>query len=178
MGPWFEPKRDHKQKAEQKVPLFDIKNNKEQYLFSDMARILAIDYGKKRTGLAVTDPEQIIATGLTTVETQKLLEFLDKYFQAEDVCTIVIGEAKHLNNTPSESAQYIEPFVQQLTKIYPNKQITRVDERFTSKIAFQTMIDGGLKKKGRQNKALIDTISATLILQTYMQQLVFAKTKS
>lgn len=134
-----------------------------------MGRIMAIDYGKKRTGLAVTDPERIIATGLTTVETPKLMQFLADYFAKEPVDIIVVGEAKQMDNTPSESARYIEPFVTALVSKFPDKEICRMDERFTSKIAFQAMIDGGLKKKQRQNKALIDTISATLILQSYMQ---------
>jgi putative Holliday junction resolvase len=129
---------------------------------------MAIDYGKKRTGLAVTDPERIIATGLTTVETPKLMQFMADYFAKETVDTIVVGEPKQMDNTPSESARYIEPFLGELAKKFPDKEICRADERFTSKIAFQAMIDGGLKKKQRQNKALIDTISATLILQSYM----------
>lgn len=133
-----------------------------------MGRIMAIDYGKKRTGLAVTDPERIIATGLTTVETPKLMQFMADYFAKETVDTIVVGEPKQMDNTPSESARYIEPFLGELAKKFPDKEICRMDERFTSKIAFQAMIDGGLKKKQRQNKALIDTISATLILQSYM----------
>lgn len=133
-----------------------------------MGRIMAIDYGKKRTGLAVTDPERIIATGLTTVETPKLMQFMADYFAKETVDTIVVGEPKQMDNTPSESARYIEPFLGKLAKKFPDKEICRADERFTSKIAFQAMIDGGLKKKQRQNKALIDTISATLILQSYM----------
>ena len=133
-----------------------------------MGRIMAIDYGKKRTGLAVTDPERIIATGLTTVETPKLMQFMADYFAKETVDTIVVGEAKQMDNTPSESARYIEPFVTAIGSRFPDKEICRMDERFTSKIAFQAMIDGGLKKKQRQNKALIDTISATLILQSYM----------
>ncbi|MCR4658840.1 MAG: Holliday junction resolvase RuvX [Bacteroidales bacterium] len=134
-----------------------------------MGRIMAIDYGVRRTGLAVTDPERIIAGSLATVETQKLMDYLKDYFDREVVDTIVVGEAKHMDNTPSESMQYIEPFVKQLAKIFPDKQIARIDERFTSKIAFQTMIDGGLGRKKRSNKALIDSISATLILQNYMQ---------
>ncbi len=133
-----------------------------------MGRIMAIDYGKKRTGLAGTDPERIIATGLTTVETPKLMQFMADYFAKETVDTIVVGEPKQMDNTPSESARYIEPFLGELAKKFPDKEICRADERFTSKIAFQAMIDGGLKKKQRQNKALIDTISATLILQSYM----------
>ncbi|MBO7226150.1 MAG: Holliday junction resolvase RuvX [Bacteroidales bacterium] len=133
-----------------------------------MGRILAIDYGQKRVGIAVSDELQIIATGLTTVETKKCIDFLKEYCSKENVSCFVVGEAKHLNNTPSESAKYIEPFVGLLKKTFPNISVARVDERFTSKMAFQTMIDSGLKKKQRQNKALIDTISATIILQTYM----------
>ena len=139
-----------------------------------MGRILAIDYGMKRTGLAVTDPERIIATALTTVETTKLIPFLKDYFSKETVDVIVVGEAKHMNNTPSQSMQYITPFIQQLNQLFPDKKIDTIDERFTSKIAFQSMIDGGLHKKQRQNKALIDSISATLILQNYMQLLTSA----
>lgn len=136
-----------------------------------MGRILAIDYGRKRSGVAVTDTERIIATGLTTVDTVQLMEFLKKYCQQEVVDEFVVGEAKQMDNTPSESARYIEPFVQQLAVQFPDKPISRVDERFTSKIAFQAMIDGGLRKKQRQNKALVDTVSATLILQSYMARL-------
>ncbi|MBR3939108.1 MAG: Holliday junction resolvase RuvX [Bacteroidales bacterium] len=133
-----------------------------------MGRILAIDYGHKRVGLAVSDELQIIATGLTTVETSKCIAFLKDYVSKENVSCFVVGEAKQMNNTLSESAKYIEPFVELLKTTFPDIEIARVDERFTSKIAFQTMIDSGLKKKQRQNKALIDTISATIILQTYM----------
>ena len=134
-----------------------------------MGRIMAIDYGRKRTGLAVTDPEQIIATGLTTVETHRLMAFIDDYLRRETVDGFVVGEAKHMDNTPSESAQYIEPFVKTLKNKYPTIPIHRIDERFTSKMAFQAMIDGGLKRKQRQNKALIDTVSAVIILQSFMQ---------
>ena len=134
-----------------------------------MGRIMAIDYGRKRTGLAVTDELQLIATGLTTVETHKLMPFLDDYLKKESVERFVVGEAKHMDNTPSESAQYIEPFVDTLRKRYPSVPVDRIDERFTSKMAFQSMIDGGLSRKQRQNKALIDTVSAVLILQNYMQ---------
>ncbi len=133
-----------------------------------MARILAIDYGQKRTGLAVSDDLQLIATPLTTVETVKLMDFLAGYFAKENVCCIVVGEPKHLNNTPSESARFIEPFVNLLKKAYPDKEIARVDERYTSKIASQAIVNSGLHKKQRQNKALVDTVSATLILQSYM----------
>lgn len=135
-----------------------------------MGRILAIDYGRKRSGIAVTDPMRIIATGLTTVESPKLLDWLKDYCTKEEVDVFVVGEAKHMDNTPSESMQYIEPFVAKLKETFPSKEIARVDERFTSKMAFQAMIDGGLKKKQRQNKALIDQVSATIILQSYMSQ--------
>lgn len=136
-----------------------------------MGRIMAIDYGRKRTGLAVTDELRLIATGLTTVETPNLMSFIAEYLTKEKVDCFVVGEAKHLDNTPSESAQYIEPFVVKLKEKYPAIPVERVDERFTSKMAFQAMIDGGLKKKQRQNKALIDTISAVIILQSYMQRI-------
>ncbi len=134
-----------------------------------MGRILAIDYGIKRTGIAVTDPERIIATGLTTVDTPTLLSFLQDYCKKESVDIFLVGEAKHLNNTPSESMRYIEPFVQTLKQTFPDKKIDRIDERFTSKMAFQAMIDGGLKKKQRQNKGLIDQVSATIMLQEYLR---------
>lgn len=134
-----------------------------------MGRIMAIDYGRKRTGLAVTDELQLIATPLTTVETQNLMKYLSEYVSKEKVDCFVVGEAKRMDNSPSESAQYIEPFVEKLKEKYPQIPVERIDERFTSKIAFQAMIDGGLKKKQRQNKALIDTVSAVIILQSYMQ---------
>lgn len=133
-----------------------------------MGRIMAIDYGVKRTGLAVTDPVRIIATALTTVETPALLPYIKEYCAREEVDLFVVGEAKHMDNSPSESMQYIEPFVKQLKETFPDKEIARVDERFTSKMAFQTMIDSGLKKKQRRDKGMIDQIAATLILQTYM----------
>ncbi|MBQ0161171.1 MAG: Holliday junction resolvase RuvX [Bacteroidales bacterium] len=136
-----------------------------------MGRILAIDYGIKRTGIAVTDPERIIASGLTTVNTPTLLQFLKDYCAKETVDTFLVGEAKHLDNTPSESMRYIEPFVAKLAEIFPDKEIARIDERFTSKLAFQAMIDGGLKKKQRQNKGMIDQVSATIMLQDYMRTL-------
>ena len=134
-----------------------------------MGRIMAIDYGSKRTGLAVTDGLQLIATALTTVETPKLLPFIDEYLKREEVVTFVVGEPKHMDNTPSESAKLIEPFVACLKKRYPNIPVERVDERFTSKMAFQAMIDGGLSKKQRRNKGTIDSVSAVIILQSYMQ---------
>ena len=133
-----------------------------------MARILAIDYGMKRTGIAVTDQLQIIASGLTTVSTNELLPFLKEYTRKEDVELFLIGEPKQMDNTPSESEELILNFLVKLEKEFPNMPIKRVDERFTSKMAFQTMIDSGLKKKQRKNKALVDEISATLILQSYL----------
>ena len=133
-----------------------------------MGRIMAIDYGKVRTGLAVTDPVRIIATALTTVETPTLLPYIKEYCAREEVDIFVVGVAKQMDGSPSESMQYIEPFVARLAEAFPDKEIARVDERFTSKMAFQTMIDSGLRKKQRRNKGMIDQIAATLILQTYM----------
>tara|TARA_R110002049_G_scaffold309282_1_gene520055 strand:+ start:37701 stop:38111 length:411 start_codon:yes stop_codon:yes gene_type:complete len=133
-----------------------------------MARILAIDYGMKRTGIAVTDELQIIASGLTTVNTSELISFLKEYTSKESVELFVIGEPKQMDNTPSESEALILPFIAKLEKQFPKIPMARVDERFTSKMAFQTMIDSGLKKKQRKSKALVDEISATLILQSYL----------
>lgn len=130
---------------------------------------MAIDYGKVRTGLAVTDPVRIIATALTTVETPSLLPYIKDYCAREEVDIFVVGEAKHMDNTPSESMKLIEPFVAALREAFPNKEIARIDERFTSKMAFQTMIDSGLKKKDRRNKGTIDQIAATIMLQDYMR---------
>lgn len=136
-----------------------------------MGRIVAIDYGIKRTGIAVTDPERIIATGLTTVETPRLEQFLQDYCRKEPVDLFVVGEARRMSGEWSESMQYIEPFVQRLQVLFPDKPVERIDERFTSKLAFQAMIDGGLGKKQRQNKAMIDQVSATIMLQDYMRTL-------
>jgi len=133
-----------------------------------LARVLAIDFGKKRTGIAVTDELQIIASGLTTVNTDELIPFLKKYTSTENVELFVIGKPKQLNNTDSESEVLIIPFLEKLQKELPNIPLKRIDERFTSKMAFQTMIDSGLKKKQRRNKALVDEISATIILQSYL----------
>ena len=140
------------------------------YYFCVMARIMAIDYGSKRVGIAVTDPQQIIATGLTTVHSKDVIEFLKKYTAKEPVECIVVGEPKRMNNEPSDSARFIEPFVVHLKRTFPAIKVERLDERFTSKMAFQTMIDSGLKKKARQNKDLVDEISATIILQDYMSR--------
>ena len=134
-----------------------------------MGRIMAIDYGKVRTGLAVTDPVRIIATALTTVATPTLLQFIKDYCEREEVDIFVVGDARHMDGTPSESMALIEPFVQKLKELYPDKEVARIDERFTSKIAFQTMIDSGLRKKQRRDKAMVDQIAATVMLQDYMK---------
>ena len=137
-------------------------------LLIKMGRVLAIDYGKVRTGIAVTDELQIIASGLTTVSTKDLLEFLSKYIKNENVELFIVGLPKQMNNELSESEALIVPFLKKLEVKFPNIPMERVDERFTSKMAFQTMIDSGLNKKQRRNKALVDEISATIILQTYL----------
>lgn len=135
-----------------------------------MPRILAIDYGTKRTGLAVTDELQIIASGLTTVSTVDLFSFLNSYFTMESVSHVIIGEPKQMDGTPSESAAAINLFIEKFSALYPNIKVIRMDERFTSKMAFQTMIDSGLSKKQRQNKALVDEIAATILLQDYLSR--------
>ncbi len=140
-----------------------------------MARILAIDYGKARTGLAVTDPMQLIANGLTTVETSRLEAFILDYVGKEPVERIVIGRPTQMNGEDSENMRRITPFVNRLRKLLPNVPVEYVDERFTSVLAHRAMIDGGLHKKARQNKALVDEISATIILQSYMDSLRFKK---
>ena len=134
-----------------------------------MSRILAIDYGKKRTGVAVTDILQMIANGLTTVATTELMDFVLKYVEKEPVERIIVGHPKQMNNEDSENMKRIIPFVNQLKKKLPNIPVELVDERFTSVLAHQAMLDGGLKKKARQNKALVDEISATIILQSYLE---------
>ncbi|MGB5555671.1 MAG: Holliday junction resolvase RuvX [Flavobacteriaceae bacterium] len=135
-----------------------------------MGRILALDYGKKRTGIAITDELQLIASGLTTVPTHELLLFLKKYTSEEKVDLFIVGEPKQMDNTPSQSEELIIPFLQKLEVAFPNIPVKRHDERFTSKMAFQTMIDSGLGKKQRRNKALVDEISATIILQDYLNK--------
>ena len=134
-----------------------------------MARIVSIDYGKKRTGLAVTDPLQIIPGGLATVSTSTLFEFLSDYVQKEQVERIVIGEPRQPNGQPSENLARVQQFVNRWRKAMPQIPIEYYDERYTSVLAHQTMLDAGLKKKGRQDKALVDEISATIILQDYMR---------
>ena len=136
-----------------------------------MARILSLDIGKKRTGIAATDPLQIIANGICTIPTNDIIIFLTDYLSKEKVERLVVGYPKQMNNQPSEAVNYINPAINRIKKAFPELPITLVDERFTSKIAFQTMIDGGVKKKDRQNKALVDTISATIILQSYLESI-------
>ncbi len=136
-----------------------------------MARILAIDYGQKRAGLAVTDEMQIIATGLTTVHVKDIFNFLKDYLSKENVETIVVGEPKDMKNRPSDSARFIEPFVKKLKKTFPGVKVERFDERFTSVMAQNTILESGVNKKKRRDKALVDTVSATLILQSYMNSL-------
>lgn len=133
-----------------------------------MGRILAIDYGTKRTGIAVTDELRIIASGLTTVSTVALFPFLAEYFNSEKVELILVGEPKQKDGTHSAVEEEIKKFLTDFTDKYPEMKVIRVDERFSSKRAFQTMIDSGLKKKKRRDKALIDEISATIILQDYL----------
>ncbi len=134
-----------------------------------MGRILAIDYGQKRVGVAVTDELQIIATALDTVHAKDILDYLKSYTDKEQVDCIVVGEPRQMNNTASESVKFIDPFVRRLKKAFPQILIDRYDERFTSKMATQTMITAGLKKKDRQNKSTVDKISAVIILQSYME---------
>lgn len=135
-----------------------------------MPRIVAIDYGQKRTGIAVTDELQIIASGLTSIPSAEVIPFLKDYFSKENVIKVLIGEPIQMNGQPSESTPIIEAFVAKFTAAFPDMKVERVDERFTSKMAFQTMIDSGLKKKQRQNKGLIDEISATIMLRDYLSR--------
>ena len=135
-----------------------------------MTRLLALDYGTKRVGIAVTDELQLIASGLCTVRTHDCMDFLIEYLSKESVSTIVMGMPKDLRNQNTDATPYVKGFAKQIRKQFPEMKVELIDERFTSKIAFQSMIDGGLKKKVRQDKALVDKVSATLILQSYMEQ--------
>ena len=136
-----------------------------------------MDYGRKRTGVAVTDPMQIIASPLATIPTSALESFLLEYIAGEKVDEIVIGYPVQMNNEPSESVKYIEPFLKRLKKLFPGTPVNQYDERFTSKMAFQAMIDGGVKKKDRGDKGMVDRISASLILQSYLEKKLFLKGK-
>lgn len=133
-----------------------------------MPRILCIDYGKKRTGIAVTDPLQIIATGLTTVDSPELIPFLKKYFQQEVVERIVIGDPKNLDDSDTHATPLVDDIIKKLTKEFPQMPIEKVDERFTSKMAKEAMLEMGLKKKDRRNKRTVDEIAAAIMLQEYM----------
>ncbi len=135
-----------------------------------MGRILSFDYGKKRIGLAVTDPLQIIASPLTTLSPGEVETFLSDYLKKEIVDEFVIGYPVQMNNQPSESVKYIEPFINRLRKLYPDKPVNLVDERFTSKIALRTIIESGTKKKDRMDKSLADKISASIILQSFLEK--------
>jgi putative Holliday junction resolvase len=150
--------------------MYYIKSN--NFIFAkivyNLGRILAIDFGKKRTGIAVTDELQIIASGLTTVRTEEVILFLKDYVSKEKVDLFLVGKPKQMDNTDSESEALILPFLKKLAKELPQISVKRVDERFNYKMYFQTMIDGGLKKNQRRNKALVDEISATIILQSYL----------
>ena len=136
-----------------------------------MSRILAIDYGQKRTGIAVTDTLQMIANGRATVETKELEKFIVGYVANEDVSTIVVGKPTQMNGENSENMKRIEPFFNRLKRLFPDKEITYYDERFTSVLAHQAMLQSGIGKKARQNKALVDKISATIILEDYLQSI-------
>lgn len=134
-----------------------------------MARIMAIDYGLKRTGIAVTDPLQIIATGLTTIESPQLISFLTTYFQKEVVEKIIIGEPKNLDDTDTHATPLVQKIIEKIKKNFPAIPVETVDERYTSKMAKQAMIDMGMKKKQRRDKAMVDEIAATIMLQEYLQ---------
>lgn len=136
-----------------------------------MGRILAIDYGTKRTGIAVSDPLRLIAGGLTTVETKQLERWLAQYVAENDVETIVVGKPTQPNGLPSDTWRFVEPLVARLRRAYPDKEVTLYDERFTSVLAHRTMLESGIGRKARQNKALVDKISATIILQGYMESI-------
>ena len=138
-----------------------------------MGRILSIDYGKKRTGLAVTDPLRIIASALTTVETKELEKYLADYFSKNDVDIIVLGKPSQMNGQPSETMRYIEPLAGRLRPAYPDKQVVLYDERFTSVLAHRTMLESGIGKMARRDKAVVDRISATIILQSYMDSIEY-----
>ena len=147
-------------------------------MVENKGRIVAIDYGKKRVGIAVTDELQFIANGLTTVDSKQIIPFLKQYAAKEHVVLFVVGKPMQMNYQDSQASQYIEPFIANLKKEFSTIPIERMDERFTSKMAFQTMIDAGLNKKARQNKALVDTISATIILQSYLESNTYSLNKN
>ncbi|MGD9976557.1 MAG: Holliday junction resolvase RuvX [Bacteroidales bacterium] len=136
-----------------------------------MGRILALDIGQKRTGVAVTDPLKIVANGLSTIPSHTIVDYISTYLSRESVELLVVGYPVQLNNTPSDAVKYINPILRKIKKAFPQLPVRLVDERFTSKLAMQAMIDGGMKKKDRRDKGRVDTISATIILQSYMESL-------
>lgn len=138
-----------------------------------LGRILAIDYGRKRVGLAVSDPLKMIASRLDTVNSGQIWTFLESYFLREEVDRVVVGYPRQLNNEPSESVRFIDPFLKGFRKRYPDMPLELADERFTSKMALRTMLDAGLKKSDRQDKALVDGLSATIILQSWLEQNIY-----
>ncbi|UEG53184.1 Holliday junction resolvase RuvX [Mucilaginibacter daejeonensis] len=138
-----------------------------------MARVMAFDYGTKRIGVAVTDPMQMIATGLDTIHPNQIIDYLKRYLLTEQVETFVVGEPKQMDNTPSQSAMHVRGFVNLLKKTFPEIPVEMLDERFTSKMASAAILAGGVKKAGRQNKALVDTVSAVILLQSWMEGRAF-----
>jgi putative Holliday junction resolvase len=150
--------------------VFLLREKKEVHFLMESGRILAIDFGRKRVGLAVTDREQLIATRLSTVESGQIWHFLDDYFLREKVVLVLVGYPVTLNNEPSEAVKYINPFIRGFVKRYPAIRLEQADERFTSYLAKRAMIDGGVKKGDRRDKALVDGVSATILLQSYLEQ--------
>ena len=142
-------------------------------IFAPMGRIIAIDYGRKRTGIAVPDTMQMIANGLATIPSGEVVKFLSDYVAKEPVDLFVVGEPKQMNNEPSENMRYVEAFVKHLKRVLPDIPVAYYDERFTSVMAHQAMLDGGLKKKRRQEKGLVDEISAVIILQAYLESNIY-----
>lgn len=140
-----------------------------------MGRILAIDYGQKRVGLAVTDEDRIIASPLTTVHSKDIIAFLKDYIKKERVDLLLVGEPKQMNNRASESVKFIDPFVRQLRKEFPDIPLERIDERFTSKMAQRSILESGAKKKDRQDKGIVDMVSAAIMLQSYLEMLSFGR---
>ncbi len=140
-----------------------------------MARVMSFDYGTKRIGIAVTDPLQMIATGLDNIHPKDIIEYLKKYLQTEQIETFVVGEPKQMDNTPSQSAIHVRGFVNLLKKTFTDIPVEMMDERFTSKMASAAILAGGVKKAGRQNKALVDTVSAVILLQSWMEQRAFGR---
>lgn len=140
-----------------------------------MGRVMAIDFGQKRVGLAVTDEQKIIATALDTVHVKDIFEYLGKYFREENVECVVIGDPRQMDNTPSESVKFIDPFVKKFRKTFQEMKVERFDERFTSKMAQQAIIQAGAKKKDRRDKSIVDKVSAVIILQSYLESVQYRK---